>query len=80
MGKGDVNHKDERNEGTKYTHIGLIEAVGALDGDGDVTAPLYDNTTFPPVSVCACNGLLNTTCAASAGDARDDTFLHFRRE
>ena len=43
--------------------------MGALGGDGDVTAPLYDNTTSPPASVCACDELSNTT-AGTVGSQR----------
>ena len=54
-----MNNEDERSEGTKTrTSVSvLIEVMGASGGNGYVTAPLYDNTTFPPVSVCACDEL-----------------------
>jgi len=60
--------------------------MDALSGDGDVTVPSYDSATIPPASVCACDGLSNTTAgqsgtsAASADDAGDAAFLRFRRK
>lgn len=83
-----MNHEDERSKCQwAETHtLARIEVMGASGGDGDATAPLYDNTAFPLASVCACGELFNTTAgesesrAAPADDAGDDAFKCFHRQ